>query len=263
MHTGQHYDREMSDAFFEELVAARAPTATSASAPARHGRDDRPHAGGARGGDRGGATRAWSSCWATRTPRWPARWPRPSSASRSPTSRPACAASTRGMPEEINRRLDRPRLAPAVLPHAGRGGQPAARRASARRAPDRRRIHGRGARRTWPRARARPAAVRARRPAAYYLATLHRQENVDDARPAGRASSRAGRRCPLPTVLPVHPRTRAASGRAGPAAAPAAPPDALPQPYLEHAAAGEARRAPCSPTPAACRRRPSSSARRA
>ena len=45
------------------------------------------------------------SSTATSTPPSPRRWSRPSSASRSPTSRRACAASTDTMPEEINRRV--------------------------------------------------------------------------------------------------------------------------------------------------------------
>ena len=45
------------------------------------------------------------SSTATRTPRWRARLPPPSSACRSPTSRPACAATTATMPEELNRVL--------------------------------------------------------------------------------------------------------------------------------------------------------------
>jgi UDP-GlcNAc3NAcA epimerase len=50
-------------------------------------------------------------------------------------------------------------------------------------------------------ARPRPA------PRTYYLATLHRQENVDD---PGRLASLLGGlgRLPYPTLLPVHPRTR-------------------------------------------------------
>jgi UDP-N-acetylglucosamine 2-epimerase len=44
-------------------------------------------------------------------------------------------------------------------------------------------------------------------PGTYYLATLHRQENVDDPRRLA-AVVRALERLPLPTVWPVHPRTR-------------------------------------------------------
>ncbi|PYQ23884.1 MAG: UDP-N-acetylglucosamine 2-epimerase (non-hydrolyzing) [Acidobacteria bacterium] len=58
-------------------------------------------------------------------------------------------------------------------------------------------------------ARARRLVPAASRPApgTYYLATLHRQENVDD---PGRLRSIVGAlaRLPHPTVLPVHPRTR-------------------------------------------------------
>jgi len=54
--------------------------------------------------------------------------------------------------------------------------------------------------------RLRPATKRAA-PGSYYLATLHRQENVDD--PARLATLvRALERLPHPVLLPLHPRTR-------------------------------------------------------
>jgi UDP-GlcNAc3NAcA epimerase len=51
-------------------------------------------------------------------------------------------------------------------------------------------------------------------PQSYYLATLHRQENVDDPRRLT-AILRALAALPHPTVLPVHPRTRKAIARLG------------------------------------------------
>jgi UDP-N-acetylglucosamine 2-epimerase len=59
------------------------------------------------------------------------------------------------------------------------------------------------------RARPRPGAPE---PRSYYLATLHRQENVDDPRRLV-AILGALQGLPHPTVLPVHPRTRKAIGR--------------------------------------------------
>jgi UDP-N-acetylglucosamine 2-epimerase len=58
-----------------------------------------------------------------------------------------------------------------------------------------------------PRALAGPRHPRAPARGAYYLATVHRQENVED---AGRLSGilEALEALPLPTVFPVHPRTR-------------------------------------------------------
>jgi UDP-N-acetylglucosamine 2-epimerase len=65
-------------------------------------------------------------------------------------------------------------------------------------------------------ARARRAGPRPGQPAprSYYLATLHRQENVDDPRRLT-AILRALEALPHPTVLPVHPRTRKAIGALG------------------------------------------------
>ena len=83
-----------------------------------------------------------------------------------------------------------------------------------------------------PRALARPAPSRRSAPGAYYLATVHRQENVDDADAAVRASSARWRRCRFPTVFPVHPRTRRRAGRPRPVRQPRACRLVAPQPYL-------------------------------
>lgn len=64
-------------------------------------------------------------------------------------------------------------------------------------------------------ARARRMRSSVRLPArSYYLATLHRQENVDDARRLS-AILQTLERLPRPTLLPVHPRTRGRIRRAG------------------------------------------------
>lgn len=52
-------------------------------------------------------------------------------------------------------------------------------------------------------------------PRSYYLATLHRQENVDDPRRLAAILSALGA-LPHPTLLPLHPRTRERLGRLGP-----------------------------------------------
>ena len=64
------------------------------------------------------------------------------------------------------------------------------------------------------RARRRPRAAGALAPRSYYLATLHRQENVDDPRRLT-AILRALAALPHPAVLPVHPRTRKAIAALG------------------------------------------------
>ena len=58
------------------------------------------------------------------------------------------------------------------------------------------------------RARRRDGKAAGPAPGTYYLATLHRQENVDDPRRL-RALMGALARLPRPTIWPVHPRTRA------------------------------------------------------
>ena len=119
IHTGQHYDREMSDVFFDELGipkpdyhldAGGGSHATQTAkimvafeeicqqAPARL------RAGGGR-----------------RTPPWPAPSTPRSSTSRWPTSRPACAAATCGCPRRSTAR-HRQHLRLVLLHRAGRRG---------------------------------------------------------------------------------------------------------------------------------------------
>ena len=87
MHTGQHYDRELSQVFFEELSLAEPKHALGlrTSDPdamrvpiARIVEAERP---------------GWCSSTATRTRRSPAPAPPLKRPCRSPTSRPACAAA--------------------------------------------------------------------------------------------------------------------------------------------------------------------------
>ena len=96
VHTGQHYDDELSRVFFEELGIPR-PTASSAPARDQH-RADGAHAGRARAGARRARRRRWCSSTGTPTRRSPARWPPRRRACRSATSRPACARSTARCP---------------------------------------------------------------------------------------------------------------------------------------------------------------------
>jgi UDP-GlcNAc3NAcA epimerase len=77
----------------------------------------------------------------------------------------------------------------------------------------------------------RPRAVTPQRPGPFALASLHRAENTDD--PARLRSILEGMaRAPVPVVLPLHPRTRAALDRGGPAV-PAGVEPCEPLPYFE------------------------------
>ena len=219
VHTGQHYDREINDVFFEELPLPE-PHHQLASAPARHGEQT------ARRWSELERCSSWScgptswSCPATSTRRSPPRSPRRSSASRSATSRRACAASTRTMPEEHNRTAHRPPLGAAAHALArtrnenlaGRGHRPAEAIALRRQHDDR---HA---------ARERRARARARRAwrdlgletGGYVLVTLHRPALVDDAAAAARgrcaASSEIAQRAAgrLPGA-PAHARSGSSS----------------------------------------------------
>ena len=118
VHTGQHYDRAMSDAFFDELSLPR-PDRHLGIGSGSHGADDGPHAGSARAGHRGDRTRAGDrpgrhELDPRRSPgRRQGERPRGPRRGRAAQLRPADAGGDQPA-------ADRPRLAPAVLPHARR-----------------------------------------------------------------------------------------------------------------------------------------------
>ena len=173
----------------------------------------------------------------------------------------------RAMPEEVNRVLTDHLVVAAAVLVAGGGGQPRSARAS----PGAVELVGDVmvdvALLVQPRARERPAPLRDAgvEPGEYLLVTAHRAGNVDDPARLERLVDAAARRCPCPVVLPLHPRTRArleAAGlldAAGARRASSLPPRRLPRVHR----AARRTRGRCSPTPAACRRRPTSPACRA
>jgi UDP-N-acetylglucosamine 2-epimerase len=227
VHTGQHYDREMSDAFFTQLDLPR---------PDHH----LGIGSGSHGAMTGRMLAALETVFLETAPRMVIVLGDTNS-----TLAGALAAAKLGlpvahveaglrsfvpsMPEEINRRLTDHVSellfcpTPASVRNLSREGIT-------------RGVHRVGdvmadAVRTFlPRARRRRSAL-SPLPHAYYLATLHRQENVDDpARLAAVLGALAA--LPHPTVLPLHPRTarRLEAARLRPADSIRIVP---PQPYLE------------------------------
>ncbi len=102
LHTGQHYDRELSEVFFDELGLA------AADLPPRGGlrdprRADRAHAPGDRAGGARGASPTGCSSTGTRTRRSPGRSRRPSSAAPVAHVEAGLRSFDRTMPEELNR----------------------------------------------------------------------------------------------------------------------------------------------------------------
>jgi UDP-N-acetylglucosamine 2-epimerase len=203
VHTGQHYDREMSDVFFSEL---------SLPSPDRHlGVGSGPH-----GAMTGRMLEALEAVLVAEAPAMVVVLGDTNS-----TLAGALAAAKLGlpvahveaglrsfdlrMPEEINRRLT------DHVSHLLLCPTPTAVRNLAREG-IRRGVHRVGdvmadAVRAWlPQARRRPRAVEGAAPGAYYLATLHRQENVDDPERLG-GVLRALSALSHPTLLPLHPRT--------------------------------------------------------
>ena len=170
VHTGQHYDAELSQIFFDELGAAR--RRTTRSRPARAATPSRPPPCWSASSPCWPARRP-TSCWSTATPtrRWPDRsWP-PSSGCPSATSSRACARSTGRCRRRCNRVvadvLSDLRFCPsptAVAEPRGRGHL--GRRAPGRRRDGRRRPHvrarGRAARGCWSGWASSPRRLRAR-----------------------------------------------------------------------------------------------------
>ena len=210
LHTGQHYDRELSEVFFEELGLS--PPALPAGG--RLGHATREQTARMLPGIEAAVLEespTWCSSTATRTRRSPGRWRRASSACPSRTSRPVCAPSTATMPEELNRILVDRRLEPPLLPERGRRAEPHG-RGGHRRRPRRRRRHARREpppRSARPRALRRPRPERGRAATRYLLLTLHREANTD-ARVAGADRRRRSAALEEPVVFPAHPRTTAA-----------------------------------------------------
>ena len=227
VHTGQHYDHEMSRVFFDELEPSGAgrvprrglgeprradgdrpgaPRGVAAGEPrARRARDRRrqQHAGGRPG--RGEAPRS-------RRPR------------RGRLPEPGHEDARGGQPAG-----DRPHLGPAPRAHRRRPGQPAGRGDR----PGADRLVGNLMAETYlapsgPRG-ARPGhgSVTGVEPGGYLLATIHRPENTDDPQRLSHICRELAAQ-PLPVVWPAHPRTRSRAGgrgrRAGQPARDRAPP---------------------------------------
>jgi UDP-N-acetylglucosamine 2-epimerase len=211
VHTGQHYDRDMSQAFFDEL---------GIPAPDRHlGLGSASH-----GAMTGRMLEALEAVMRETRPGLVVVFGDTNS-----TLAGALAAAKLqipvahveaglrsfdpAMPEEINRRLTDhvSRLLFCPTPAAVENLRAEGITRGVHRVGD---VMMDAVRQNLARARRmpRPPGVPAAR--SYYLATLHRQENVDD--PARLAAIlRALQALPHPTVLPVHPRTRKAIGALG------------------------------------------------
>ena len=98
VHTGQHYDDELSRVFFDELALPRPEHRLRARAAARTPRRPRGCSSALAPllASRGARRRCSST--ATRTRRWRARWRPRRPGSRSRTSRPGCARTTARCP---------------------------------------------------------------------------------------------------------------------------------------------------------------------
>ena len=212
VHTGQHYDYEMSQAFFDQL---------GLPAPDRH----LGIGSGSHGAMTGRMLEALEKVIEEVRPRLVVVLGDTNS-----TLAGALAAAKLGipvahveaglrsfdmrMPEEINRRLTDhvARLLFCPTPTAVRNLRAEGIRRGVHRVGD---VTMDAVLQNLGRARRRPPGA-APRPAAgtYYLATLHRQENVDDPE---RLASIVGalERLPHPTLLPLHPRTRERLKRMG------------------------------------------------
>ena len=216
VHTGQHYDDELSRVFFDELGLPRARPPAGARRRLQHGRRRRA------------CSRRSSRLLASERPDLVLVYGDTNS-----TLAGALAAAQAGvpvahveagmrsfdrtMPEELNRVLDRPRVAPAALLAPRPRSRTCARERVARRGRGGRRRDGRrraGCSARAPRERT-EVLERARRRARRVRAR-HRAPGRQRRRPGAAASgsSSCSRRCPMPVVFPRPPaHARAARGR--------------------------------------------------
>ena len=219
VHTGQHYDDELSAVFFDELGHPAARSASSASAAART-REQTARmlaalgaAAGRRAARRGARLRRHELDARRR------RWRPRRRGSRSPTSRRACArstarcrrSSTASLTDHLSRPAARARRRPPSTNLRARGASPG-------------RVELVGdvmvdvALLFQPRARGRRSR-RCATPASSRAATCSRPRTAPATSTTRRASralvDAAAARCRAPVVLPLHPRTRARLEAAG------------------------------------------------
>ena len=245
--------------FFEELERAARPTASSAPGRAR----TRPR--------RRASWRRSSRCWRSCGPQLALVYGDTNS-----TLAGALAAAQAGipvghveagmrsfdrtMPEELNRVLTDHASDLLLCSTPTAVGEPRARGRGGRGAPGGRRDGGRVAR--LPRHRGeRSTHPRGARARAGRLPRRDRPPGGQRRRSgaARGARGRCSRRCRRPVVFPVHPRTRARLEAAGPARTPRRRHAWSRRSATSTSSSSPATRAPCSRTPAGCRRRPTCS----
>jgi UDP-GlcNAc3NAcA epimerase len=204
VHTGQHYDRAMSDRFFEELSLPR-PDRNLGIGSGSHGRMTGRMLEALEGVIEetapalvivfGDTNSTLAGALAAAKANVPVAHVEAGLRSFDPK-----------MPEEINRRLTDhvSRLLFCPTPEAVANLKAEGIRRGVHRTGD---VMMDAVRENLAGALAAPRHPRASAPRGYYLATVHRQENVDDvSRLAGILEALEA--LPLPTVFPVHPRTR-------------------------------------------------------
>ena len=168
------------------------------------------------------AARRSCSSTATRTRRWRARSPAAQAGIPVAHVEAGMRSFDRTMPEELNRVLTDHASRPAAVLVARRRRRTCARERVAGRGRGRRRRDGRRRAAARPaRARRAPRCSTALRRGAGRVRARDRAPRRQRRRPGSgsRGSSRCCRRCPGPVVLPLHPRTRGAARRGGPARA--------------------------------------------